>query len=49
MFLFTNFNYVDAENVGIPDWVLIVYTFWNDKLISDDEFESMIVYLEDTR
>ncbi|MBN4046307.1 hypothetical protein JYT57_01375 [Nitrosarchaeum koreense] len=46
MFLFVNFNYVNAEDVGIPEWVLIVYDFWNDDLISDEEFESMLTYLE---
>ena len=46
MFLFVNFNYVNAENVGIPEWVLIVYDFWNDDLISDEDLESMLVYLE---
>jgi len=46
MFLFVNFNYVNAENVGIPEWVLIVYDFWNDDLISDADLEYMLVYLE---
>lgn len=46
MFLFVNFNNVNAENVGIPEWVLIVYDFWNDDLISDEDLESMLVYLE---
>jgi len=46
IFLFINFNYVNGDNVGIPEWVFIVYDFWNDNLISDDEFESLIAYLE---
>ncbi len=48
MFLFVNFNNVNAENVGIPEWVLIVYDFWNDDLISDEDLESMLVYLENS-
>jgi len=47
MFLFVNFNYVNAENVGIPQWVFVVYDFWNEEKISDEEFESMLVYLEE--
>jgi len=45
-FLFLNFNYVNAEDVGIPDWVFIVYDFWKNGIIPDDEFESMLTYLE---
>ena len=47
VFLFLNFNYVNAEDVGIPDWVFIVYNFWSNDIISDEEFESMLKYLEE--
>jgi len=46
IFLFVNFNNVNADNVGVPEWVFIVYDFWNNNIISDEEFESMLTYLE---
>ena len=47
VFLFLNFNYVNADDVGIPDWVFIVYDFWSNDIISDEEFEFMLIYLEE--
>jgi hypothetical protein len=36
VFLFTNFNYVDADNVGVPNWVFTVYDFWSSGMIVDE-------------
>jgi len=46
IFSIVNFNDSDATTVKIPEWVFNVYDFWVEGEISDDEFISMVTYLE---
>lgn len=46
MFLTVNFNFANAESVKIPEWVFSVHNFWFEEKISDDEFITMLSYLE---
>lgn len=44
--LILNFNTVNAETVKIPEWVFSVYDFWIEKKITDNEFTTSLMYLE---
>lgn len=46
LFLVANFNYVQAYDVRIPNWVFTVYSYWTEEKISDEEFTNMLTYLE---
>lgn len=46
--LIANFNIVNAETVTIPDWIFIVYDFWIENKISDEDFIAMLNYLEES-
>lgn len=46
IFLIANFNIISAETTNIPEWVFVVYDFWMEKKISDDDFVSMLNYLD---
>ncbi len=46
--LISNFNIVNAETVKIPEWVFLVYDFWIEEKITDDEFTTMLLYLENS-
>jgi len=45
--LILNFNVANAEDVEIPEWVFIVYGFWTEEQISEQEFTDMLNYLEE--
>ena len=47
IFLIGNFNVTNAESVKIPEWVFNVYGFWTEEKISDQEFTTMLYYLEE--
>lgn len=46
MALIVNFSIANAETVSIPEWVFTVHNFWIEEKISDDEFTTMLNYLE---
>ncbi|KAF6248001.1 hypothetical protein C6990_00720 [Nitrosopumilus sp. b3] len=46
MALIVNFSIANAETVSIPKWVFTVHNFWIEEKISDDEFTTMLNYLE---
>ncbi|MBT8173994.1 MAG: hypothetical protein HKP26_00740 [Nitrosopumilus sp.] len=46
MALIVNFSIANAETVSIPEWVFTVHDFWIEEKISDDEFTTMLNYLE---
>ena len=46
MALIVNFSIANAETVSIPEWVFTVHNFWIEEKISEDEFTTMLNYLE---
>ncbi|WP_371504215.1 3D domain-containing protein [Nitrosopumilus adriaticus] len=46
MALIVNFSIANAETVSIPEWVFTVHNFWIEEKISDDEFTTLLNYLE---
>ncbi|AJW69913.1 3D domain-containing protein [Nitrosopumilus adriaticus] len=46
MALIVNFSIANAETVSIPEWVYTVHDFWIEEKISDDEFTTVLNYLE---
>ncbi len=46
MALIVNFSIANAETVSIPEWVFTVHDFWIEEKISDDEFTTVLNYLE---
>ena len=46
MALIVNFSIANAETVNIPKWIFTVHDFWIEEKISDDEFITMLNYLE---
>ena len=43
------FSTVNAETVIIPEWVLSVHSFWTEEKISDEEFITMLTYMENNK
>ena len=46
MVLIVHFSIANAETVNIPKWIFTVHDFWIEEKISDDEFITMLNYLE---
>ncbi|KAF6246170.1 hypothetical protein C6990_10330 [Nitrosopumilus sp. b3] len=46
LFLIIPFNYIQAYDVRIPEWVFTAYEFWTEEKISDNEFTNLLTYLE---
>ena len=49
IFLIMTFSTVNAETVIIPEWVLSVHSFWTEEKISDEEFITMLTYMENNK